>query len=251
MRLVTISFNYPPRVKRPDYLHLLDVFEASVRHHMPSCEFRALRIDPPDQRGVKKFAFLSNTYKLKFWAEQMREARADGVNVALADCDMLCTGNVEPVYEKDFDVAYTVRNDGTNIPMNGGMVFAKPTDAAVAFFEAWAEADARMYRDHIENDGRQFHDKWRFKYKGMNQASFGYLCETREGIGGVHLLDLPTRIYNAVDKDWHRISSETVFLHIKSKLRKCVLNGELPFGTYRPAMLLWYEARARAGLVAK
>jgi hypothetical protein len=87
-----------------------------------------------------------------------------------------------------------------------------------------------------------FHCPWRIKYAGMNQASFGYMLEHQEEVPGVMLLDLPTRIYNAVNTDWHRITSDTAFIHIKSQLRKAVLHGDAPAGNLRPAMLLWYEA---------
>ncbi len=235
MRLVTVSFNYPVQLKRPDYLRLLDVFEASLRQKMPDCEICSLRIDPPDHRGAKKVPFLSNSAKLQVWASEMKRAAHDGQDVIFADCDMLCIKDVSPVFNMDFDVAYTVRNDHTNIPLNGGIVFAKPTDAAVRWFDKWAEVDARMYEDW------NFHCPWRIKYAGMNQASFGYLLEHTDEIPGVKLLDLPTYLYNAVNTDWHRITSDTVFIHIKSKLRKSVLHQELPFGTMRPVMELWYK----------
>jgi len=57
MRLVTVSFNYPPRLKRPNYMRLLDVFEGSIRQHMPDCEICGLRIDPPNHQGAKKVPF--------------------------------------------------------------------------------------------------------------------------------------------------------------------------------------------------
>jgi len=244
MRLVTISFNYPPRLKRPNYLRLLDVFEASVRHHMPDCEIRALRVDPPDHSGAHKIPFLSNDYKLGLWHREVDLAVAEGQNLILADCDMLCTGDVSSVFKHEFDIAYTVRDDHTNIPLNGGIVFVKPTAAAQRFFAEWARVDERMYRDW-----EGFHRIWRVKYAGMNQASFGYLLE--HPVPGVQLVDLPTRIYNAVNTDWHRIGSDTLFVHIKSQLRKAVLTGAKPAGTLRPAMMLWYEARDRAGMVVR
>lgn len=236
MRLVTVSFNYPPKLKRMNYRRLLEVFEASIRRHMPGCEICSLRIDPPDHSGAKKLAFLSNTSKLQIWAAEMKRAAYDGENVIFADCDMICTKDVSPVFDMDFDVAYTVRDDHTNIPLNGGIVFAKPTKAALRFFTKWAEVDARMYEDW------NFHCPWRIKYAGMNQASFGYVREHMEEAPGVTLLELPTTIYNAVNTDWHLISSDTVFIHIKSQLRKAVLTGAAPSGTMAPAMQLWYEA---------
>lgn len=236
MRLVTVSFNYPKQLKRPDYARLLDVFEASVKRHIPGCEMRSIRMDPPDHRGVRKVPFLSNTKKLQIWTQEVRSAVADGENLIVADCDMLCTGDPSHVFQdKGFDVAYTVRDDHTNIPLNGGILFVRPTEASVRFFDRWAEVDTAMYEDW------NMHVPWRIKYAGMNQASFGYLLENQGEVPGVRLKELPTRFYNAVNTDWHRITSQTVFIHIKSKLRKYVLNSTPPNGNYRPVMLKWYE----------
>jgi len=237
MRVETFAFNYPSQLKRLDYHRLIEVFEYSLHHHVPDADIRARIIEPPDHRGAVKIPFLSNTYKLAFWVAAVEEAYLDGENLILSDSDMLCTGNPEPVFEREFDIAYTVRDDHTNIPLNGGVVYVKPTEAARRFMQEWLKIDERMYEDW------NFHQPWRIKYAGQNQASFGYLLENP--VEGVTLLELPTRIYNAVNTDWHRIGSDTVFIHIKSQLRKAVLRGEPPTGTMRPAMLKWYEERDR------
>ena len=242
MRIVTVSFNYPQRLKRPDYHRLLEVFERSVRHNMPKCEFRSIVIDPPDHEGAVKIPFLSNTFKLAIWVEEAHAALADNENLILADCDMLCTGDAGAAFEQDFDIGYTVRDDHTNIPMNGGIVFVKPTFAAARFMTQWGEVDRRMYSDW------NFHQPWRIKYAGQNQASFGYLLENP--VSGVNMREFQTRVWNAVNTDWNRLTTETVFIHIKSQLRKAVLRGEPPNGPLRPAMMKWYEERDRKEVTA-
>lgn len=258
MRVVTVSFNYPSQLKRANYEPLVTVFENSLQRNMPEAELRVLRVAAPDHSGVRKYAFLSNHFKLKIWVEQGLQAIEDGVDLMLADCDMVCLGDPNHVFKQEFDVAYTVRDDHTNIPLNGGVVFVKPTDAAARFLQAWYDADERMYADW-----EGFHQYWRVRYAGMNQASFGYLLENRgvEGVEDTVLLDLPTRIYNAVNTDWHRVNEDTLFLHIKSDLRKAVLRGlhpgegmsssaaDLKKARLRaPAMTMWYEAAVHAGI---
>ncbi len=258
MRVVTVSFNYAERLRRPDYRKLLLVFEDSLRFHIPDVEIRALRVDPPDHSGAKKMAFLSNHFKLGVWVDEAHQAIADGQNLILADCDMLCTGDPSYVFSQDFDIAYTARNDHTNIPLNGGILFIKPTEAAARFLQAWADVDERMY-----SDWEGFHRIWRVRYAGMNQASFGYLLENAgvEGVEDTTLLDLPTATYNAVNTDWRLIDSGTVFVHIKSDLRKAVIVGVQPgepmnsnpnergkAALRAPAMMKWYEAATRAGV---
>lgn len=239
MRLVTVQFNYAKNMYRPDYAKLLEVFEKSIRRHMPRVEIRSVKVDPPNHLGAVKIPFLSNTYKLQIWAREIEQAVADGVEVCLADCDMLCTGDCRSVFDRDFDIAYTARDDHTNIPVNGGILFVKPTDASVRFFRKWAEIDDMMYKDWA------FHQNWRVKYAGMNQASFGYLLEKSAEVPGVKLIDLPTTTYNAVNTDWARLHSGTVFIHVKSQLRKMVLKNEPPVGDLRPAMEAWYAERDR------
>jgi hypothetical protein len=240
MRIVTVAFNYPPERMRPDYLRLLDVFESSVHKHIPHANLIVRRIDPPDTTGVQKFSFLSNNYKLKVWAQEMAAAYDAKEDVIICDADMLCTNDPSSVFDHEFDIAYTVRGPESRIPLNGGVVFAHPTDEAYIFFQDWVETDAKMYEDHLGTNGRKIHGKWRQKYAGLNQASFGYLLETN--VGDVNFMPLPTVIYNAVDTDWHAITSETCFVHIKSQLRKRVLKMEPPTDSMRPAMIAWYQA---------
>jgi len=254
MRLVTVSFNYPPRLKRPDYAKLLEVFEKSIHHHMPHCEVRSIKMDPPDHSGVRKLSFLSNMEKLQVWAREAQQAVDDGVDLILADCDMVCVGDASHVFdENDFDIAYTVRNDHTNLSVNGGVVYVRPTEATRHFFQRWTELDQQFYYDW------NLHAEWRIRYGGMNQASFGYLLEKPEEQQGARLKELPTLHYNAVNYDWPHVGSKTVFIHIKSDLRKAVLTRTIPGELTRsegsphrskalrraPAMKAWY---AEAGI---
>ena len=245
MRIVTVAFDYPPERHRPSYLKLLDVFEWSVHQHIPDVDFCVHRIEAPDGTGVPKLAFLSNHYKLEhIWLPEMRRAFDDGVNVIFADCDMLCLGDPSGLFDREFDIAYTQRD--MKLPLNGGIVFAKPTEDTLQFFEEWAHVDEAMYNDLMEHDGMQIHQRWRSKYGGMNQASFG--CMLEDGLHDAKVIGVPTLIYNAVDTDWHKINSDTLFLHVKGGLRKKVMANEEPHGVFRPAMMWWYAARDAAGV---
>ena len=93
-----------------------------------------------------------------------------------------------------------------------------------------------MYKD------RHFHIEWQNKYLGMNQAAFGYIYEIAKP--DVTMLELPTIKYNAVDCDWKNVDEETLFIHIKSELRRMVLMNMEPDREFAYCMREWYKYQA-------
>lgn len=257
MTIITVQFEYPESFHLPDYDALLRVFEASVRKQAPEAHFRAIRIPCPGRGDDEKaLNFWYNTAKLEAWVRALEETDD---NVILADCDMLMARPFpDPsVFDEDFDVAYTertkevIRFDKASVkywgnapirrmPMNGGIMLAKPTPAARQFFRLLLETNERLYRDTEE------HMKWNVKYAGMNQAAFGCLFESGEFEAKV--VPLSCRIWNAVDCDWHAVENTSVFIHIKSKLRKLVLARQRPYGNFKPAMSAWYDVARECGV---
>ncbi len=69
-----------------------------------------------------------------------------------------------------------------------------------------------MYEDQV------FHQIWRDKYAGMNQASLGWMLENTVGIADI--ISLPCRKWNICQEDWTKIDGESACVHIKSKLRR-------------------------------
>lgn len=254
MTIVTVQFNYPPEMHRPDYDILLKVFEASVKTHAPNIRFEKILIEPPmlNDGDTHALNFLYNTVKLEKWVEALNAINDD---IIFADCDMLMLRGFpeESIWgSSDWDVAYTertekrVRQDSLTrkywgdgpihrMPMNGGIMMARPTKAAKDFYQQLLDVNNYLYGH------KQEHTKWNIKYAGMNQAAFGYLIETRQFNALVK--PLPCRIWNAVDSDWHAISGDTIFVHIKSRLRRLVLSGALPYGKFKSAMEAWYTQK--------
>jgi hypothetical protein len=233
MKAATVVFDYDDKDR---YERLLDVFLESIRENSPAVEPVVIRMPAPMERRAN-IGFTSNHHKFKAWLEFAREQVDPFV---LMDCDMIVTGNLADAFAYDFDIGIT-RRTKANWPYNGGVVFVKPTAEAIAFIEAWAEADARMYADST------FHQTWRNVYKGMNQASLGYTLE--ENNPGAKVRDFPCAIWNACNEDWAKITDATRVIHVKSNLRKAVL-GEA--GPYMPSKLhaavrifKRYEAQAR------
>lgn len=245
MILCTVQFNYADWF---DYARLLKVFRESVRVYNPDIRFLDIRIDPPMQEpgDTRARNFLYNTVKLEKWREVIETADEP---VILADCDMLQIRPIDmSVWDQDFDVAYTERTETRTVinreywgpdpirrmPLNGGIILVKPTEAARGFFREFETVNRYLY-DHPRE-----HKKWNVKYSGMNQAAFGYLMET--GDYKAKVVPIPCRIWNAVDTDWSRVNySKTIFIHIKSRLRRLILSGHIPYGNFKDAMIHWYK----------
>jgi len=260
MIIATVSFNYPPEYKLADYELLCRVFEASCKKYCPDAKFIDIKCDPPILPNGDKHAlnFLYNTIKLEKWVELLESTDE---NVILADCDMLAIRHFseDMIFNEVFDVGYTVRtetrhriDDNTReywgeqkihrMPMNGGIMFVKPTEEAREFFRKYLEVNQYLY------DNPHIHKKWNLKYAGMNQAAFGCLFE--DGEYKAKVKEFPCLKWNAVDTDWAKIDmADTYFVHIKSRLRRLLLGLNRPYGNYKSAMTRWYEIAKELGVL--
>ena len=234
MKVVTVSFDYASSDGR--YKHLLDVFTYSLKyfgHDVVSLT----PPPPPDQIRARRFQ-TSNNYKLSLWIETLKDVQEDCV---FCDCDMLCLGKLDDIWREEFDIAYTVRGDSANVPVNAGVIFARYTKDSIKFLEKWRKIDNAMYLDS------QFRAKWAAKYCGQNQASFGFLLENHP-CDIARLKPVPCKIWNVCDEDWPSIDENARLLHVKSRLREVVSNHFLPENeapTLSPAMKLWYSWEVR------
>lgn len=208
---------------------------------MPHVEFITYRPTcPPEKRETAKpNNDTDNTTKLEIWNTHMQAATEP---VIFADCDMLCVRDASDAFDQIMDIGITYQTAWltrrVNPPMNGGIVFAMPTPRARYFFRQWTIVNAMMYQD--EN----LHFRYQQNWLGMNQAAYGRLVD--EGIESeVDIWKLPTRIWNATDKDWANIDDETRFIHIKSLLRARLLSGAEPCSDMAKAMRLWRAEEAR------
>jgi len=205
MTIVTVQFDY---AHHNTYKRLVDVFRKSVNVTMPDVKFETIVLKSPGEKVSKLHSLLSNTIKLRAWKKWMDETND---NTVFMDCDMLVLKPIESAFDLDFDVAYTVRTRA-EMPMNGGVVFVKPTDEGKRFIAEWLDVNERMYVN------RKFHQPYRQKYAGMNQAAFGYLLENP--LDNILLKPLPCHTWNACSEDWSFVNGKTKIVHYKSQLRK-------------------------------
>jgi len=226
MTIFTVQFDVD---STKTWTRLLNVFRASVKLHMPNVRFIERKIEKPEYTPQRPSNVRYNTEKLAVWNEYMQHADD---NTIFMDCDMLCLRSDDNVFEQEFDIGMTFRPEGSHPPMNGGVVFARPSVQARKFFSDWLDVNNQMYADP------SFHHKWRNRYLGMNQAAFGYMYES--GMCD-YIRRFKTRIWNAVNQDWKFIDDETVFVHMKSGMRTAIAQNVAPYGVYKRPLEEWYR----------
>ena len=229
MTIITTVFEY--KDKPFDYKLLHEVFLKSVNKHMPDVRVISLVLDVPQAKDDRKPGLWTNTVKLR---EQVKTIESIDDDIVLADCDMLCLKTCEDIFNQDFDIGYTVKplSKMTKSRINGGIIFVKNTQKAKDWMKELLYINNKMYLDP------NFHNIWRNKYFGMNQSAMGYMIEASGN--KAKTLALPTRIWNAVDCDWRSINIETRFVHIKGKLRNCILN-RCGYPWMEGIMRTWYS----------
>lgn len=206
------------------YRQMADALKRSVERNSPH---KLIVHDIRPKRRSGRHKLVINTVKIEKWNEVVQQAED---NIVLLDCDTVLLKDVSHVFEKDFDLAYTKRTEGVRFPLNGGVVFVKPTKESKEFFKEWLDVNNRMMREP------HFHRPWHVKYAGINQASFGYLLENDPTID---IIDLPCAKYNACDTvDWRDLEDPYI-LHIKSDLQNQCFAKEP--SRFKEAAKIWKE----------
>ena len=236
MKFLTCEINH---VKNPMYERLLNAWEASVQLNCPNDTYERAYLNPADFPGTyhAKNSYLANSVKLNYWRDRLRD---ETENVCLIDGDTVVLKDMNHVFDQDFDIAFTRRTAGVRLPINGGVLFVRPSKKLNAFMDGWVEANNRMLVDI------RFHREWYLIYNGMNQAAFGYMLAMNARNPKVKIIEVPCAKYNACDRpDWVGINDETHVLHVKSDLRvACIQNIHIP--AYSKAINTWktYERAA-------
>lgn len=204
MKIVTAHFDYPGN---EEYARCLKALTASVKENAPNAEFVVLELKPPKSISGIKQGWISNHAKLEAYSK----VEIDQPTIFI-DTDTLVLKDPAPLFDADFDIAIGRRPRGAKVPYNGGVVLFQPTDAAKIFMGRWYFSDERMLKE------RDFHLKWRSKYNGLNQASFGFQIEGFPG--SIKLKEYPTAVINACEQDWPNITPENhpYILHVRKSL---------------------------------
>ena len=214
------------------YPRLARVLEHTARRHSPGWEVRVRRVDPGALRAASgSQSHADNAWKLRCWRDIVAQVDI-GAELLLVDVDTFVTGPLDPLWDLEFDVAYTARSEA-RFPLNAGVLAARVGPGARRFFDAWVELDSAFLRD------AEAHRPWRQRYGGMNQASLGALLEG--GAAGARVVALPCAVWNCEDTCWERFDpAATRIVHVKSALRMAVF-GIASAPRVRKLARLWLE----------
>lgn len=230
MKFLTVEIDH---VKNPTYERLLNAWEKSVQANAPQSDYERKYLHPnlyPDCKHPKN-SYMTNSIKLNYWNDKVKHENQD---LCLIDGDTVVLKDVSHVFDQDFDIAFTQRSKGIHIPINGGVLFLRPSKAVEEFMHYWVLTNNEMLRNNI------LHRIWYRKYNGINQASFGYMLENISKLKHkLKIISLPCSKYNACDKpDWIGINEDTHILHVKSELRLACING-VQLKQYKKAIDTW------------
>lgn len=221
---------------------------------MPHADWVAIKTTPPVCKKAVKQSFASNSHKLQIWIDQLKKSDQPTL---LADCDMLMTRPLDDVWEREFDIAYTEREEGLKAKcgpvyvIEGGRKVRKGPKPHPGLPDGWGlnrkgpdrkrlwppynggvmfvrpnERSIKFMETQLAVNNRMLHDEkfhmpWRAVYCGINQAAFGFMIEKHPDI--CKLLSLPCSEWNACDATWMHYDDKVRMVHIKSALRwQCV-----------------------------
>lgn len=208
----------------PEWDRLANVLRRSARAYNPGWDVQVHNTcgqQPHAQNGRGRESFVANTNKMAHWRSTVAGSPL-GARLLLIDADTMILRNLDDVWDTEFDVAYTARDPKqSRFPYNSGVVFVRVRRSVRAWINDWYAENVRMLSD------QGHHAVYRRKYGGINQAALGAMLE-RDQLAGLKVLALPCREWNCEDSEWRRFNGETRIIHVKSQLRKVVLNGSLP-----------------------
>lgn len=214
---------------------LARVLEASAHEHCVDWQILVKRLTAPAFAPTATDSYRDNTYKLDYWNECVQAAPV-GTRMLLIDVDTLILRPITDVWSREFDIAYTTRRG--RFPLNAGVVFLRVSAYTRAWMLAWRDENRRMLQEPT------YHQQWRRKYGGMNQAALGALL-AQSVWRHLTFLELPCLEWNCEDSSWRDIDGQTTrILHIKSGLRRAVFAND-PGVAWRSLARVWRTAERR------
>lgn len=185
------------------------VLAGSLRRHCPEWgqSFAALK-------NALSSKLIGNTLKLAVWADAL-DHLPNGVQVVLMDADLLVRAPLDPIWDRDFDLAFTARPEGARYPFNCGVVALRLSNVTRAAIRLWQQMDAGLWRN------RATLSKLRAKYGGINQSALGVLLESGK-LDVLRLAWLPCAEWNCEDSTWAN-SENARIVHLKDNLGRCAL----------------------------
>lgn len=220
------------------------VLQHTARLHCGHWDRRIGRIVPPavPRRSGATPSHVQNSQKLEYWTAAVLDA-PDGAQLLLIDADTFITQCLDPLWDRAFDIAYTVRPEDSRLPFNGGVIAVRANERSRTFFTAFRQLNRNMLEDP------RYHIQFRRRFGGINQAAFGALLETPSAQGGAVLERLACREWNCEETGWLEFDPNiTRIVHVKSSLRRAIFSmTTVPDGTkLRELVSMWRRLEKEA-----
>lgn len=239
MSAVLIARTFGPG-QRGEWTKMAAALERSAARHCPGWV-----VDIQDETPREKLSSplgsqgtVWNTHKLDAWCRAIEDL-ADSTQVLLIDADTLIVNRLDPVWERPFDVAYTVKPKGSRFPFNAGVVFLRLSGPVRTFLAEWRTVNRQMLEDAA------LYQVWRRTYGGVNQSALGKLL--KENRFDLAIATLPCVEWNCEDSTWPAFHPEvTRIIHYKGELRSALFpmfRTSHVRGTLRPMVKAWREAQ--------
>lgn len=230
-----------------EYARMARVLAHTAALHCPGWDVRIEDVTLfPNGEKTADERVRGNSEKLRRWVAEVDQA-PDGTPIALIDADVMILRPFGDLWERPFDVAYTVRDPKrTPLPLNAGIVYVRATEPARRFLHAWFDAT-----QPIRQSTKLFAIA-RKQFGAADQAGLAGILKNPAITQGVHLLPLPCLEWNCEDSEWGRFDpSTTRLVHIKGGLRNLIFGQ--PVSPKRkiqvtPLVRLWkdFDQAARA-----
>lgn len=209
MTIVTSFFT-----REPQYGRLLKIFYNTAREKMPNAKIEVVQFTPATY-GYCKDAEINHHWDT-YYAFMTKISRAIEIsdNILMSDSDIMFMKSVNGIWSKDFDIAITTRDHQSKY--NTGICFIKPTRQAKTFLKLWKE--------HTKEVAKRFDLKEINRWMGIDQASLNLTLQEKLP---VKVIELPCCIWNAEQKSYKKINSDTKVFHVKCGFREIFFNKKL------------------------
>lgn len=238
---------------------LVAAFEHSAKCNLaPHAELVLIEGIKPDKPTPEtRSTYSDNTYKLHVWWDEVKRSK---IPLILMDVDTIILHDLWPIFDQQFDVAITQRPH----PMwfNGGVVAVRPNARSRALFAKWCEVNdfllaneaARLKaldRHHGLNQSAFIHmidpnltvgkepddsDKPAVLQRKLHLMAAAHNAKVRNYENNGHIEGIDTtppacdvvrvacQKWNNCDQTWKDMDDETAVVHVKGKLRACVIS---------------------------
>lgn len=218
MKIITMFYG-----AQEEYNRLYSVFNASAKEIMPDVPIEVLKISemPTFNRETKSKE--EHHYFTAFAFEAIAKAVLESnEELAVCDVDLMFLKSIEDVWSlyPHFDIAYTIRN--YKHPFNTGIWFYRPTKEAKEFVKTWI-SDTRFLIKSFYYGKR----KIIYNDSGIDQAALRRTLLKKATTIKAQKLNCVE--WNAEQSSWHLMDERTRIIHVKSLMRRVVINNtELP-----------------------